>query len=49
MSVFGLPGEVPDRVGLAGAAYGRGGLSPRFARSEAPLLVSVIRVTIEGN
>lgn len=50
VAVFGLPGEAPDRVGIAGAAYGRGGLvgavrsGPRH-----PLLVSVIRRYDQGN
>jgi hypothetical protein len=50
VAVFGLPGEAPDRVGVAGAAYGRGGLC-RALRSgpRHPLLVSVIRRYDQGN
>ena len=44
VAVFGLPGEVPDRVGIAGAAYGRGGLVAALRSGPRhPLLVSVIR------
>jgi hypothetical protein len=44
VAVFGLPGEAPDRVGIAGAAYGRGGLCAALRSGPRhPLLVSVIR------
>ena len=43
VAVFGLPGEAPDRVGIAGAAYGRGGLCAALRSGPRhPLLVSVI-------
>jgi hypothetical protein len=50
VAVFGLPGEAPDRVGVAGAAYGRGGLCPALRSGPRhPLLVSVIRRYDQGN
>jgi hypothetical protein len=50
VAVFGLPGEAPDRVGIAGAAYGRGGLCPALRSGPRhPLLVSVIRRYDQGN
>lgn len=50
VAVFGLPGEVPDRVGIAGAAYGRGGLVAALRSGPRhPLLVSVIRRYDQGN
>jgi hypothetical protein len=48
--VFGLPGEAPDRVGIAGAAFGRGGLCAALRSGPRhPLLVSVIRRYDQGN
>ena len=42
--VFGVGGQAPDRGGLAGSAYGRGGFIPAVGSdSTHPLLVSVIR------
>jgi len=50
VAVFGLPGEAPDRVGIAGAAYGRGGLCAALRSGPRhPLLVSVIRRYDQGN
>ena len=50
VAVFGLPGETPDRVGIAGAAYGRGGLCATLCSGpKHPLLVSVIRRYDQGN
>jgi hypothetical protein len=50
IAVFGLPGEVPDRVGIAGAAYGRGGLVAALRSGpKHPLLVSVIKRYDQGN
>jgi hypothetical protein len=50
VAVFGLPGETPDRVGIAGAAYGRGGLCAALRSGPRhPLLVSVIRRYDQGN
>ena len=50
VAVFGLPGEAPDRVGIAGAAYGRGGLCAAIRSGPRhPLLVSVIRRYDQGN
>jgi hypothetical protein len=50
IAVFGLPGEAPDRVGIAGAAYGRGGLCAAVRSGPRhPLLVSVIRRYDQGN
>jgi hypothetical protein len=50
VAVFGLPGEAPDRAGIAGAAYGRGGLCPVLRSGPRhPLLVSVIRRYDQGN
>lgn len=50
IAVFGLPGEAPDRVGIAGAAYGRGGLVAALRSGPRhPLLVSVIRRYDQGN
>ena len=50
VALFGLPGEAPDRVGVAGAAYGRGGLCPALRSGPRhPLLVSVIRRYDQGN
>jgi hypothetical protein len=50
VAVFGLPGEAPDRVGIAGAAYGRGGLVAALRSGPShPLLVSVIRRYDQGN
>jgi hypothetical protein len=44
VAVFGLPGEAPDRLGIAGAAYGRGGLCAALRSGpKHPLLVSVIK------
>ncbi len=45
VALFGLADETPDRVGIAGAAYGRGGGLVATLRSgpRHPLLVSVIR------
>jgi hypothetical protein len=45
VALFGLAGEAPDRAGIAGAAYGRGGGLCATLRSGSrhPLLVSVIR------
>ena len=50
VAVFGLPDEAPDRVGIGGAGYGRGGLVTAV-RSDPrhPLLVSVIRRYDQGN
>jgi hypothetical protein len=50
VAVFGLPGEAPDRVGIAGAAYGRGGLCAALRSGPRhPLLLSVIRRYDQGN
>jgi len=50
VAVFGLPGEAPDRVGIAGAAHGRGGLCAALRSGPGhPLLVSVIRRYDQGN
>jgi hypothetical protein len=50
VAVFGLPGEAPDRVGIGGAAYGRGGLVAAVRSGPRhPLLVSVIRRYDQGN
>ena len=50
VAVFGLPGEAPDRGGIAGAAYGRGGLVAALRSGPRhPLLVSVIRRYDQGN
>ena len=50
VAVFGLPGEAADRVGIAGAAYGRGGLCTAVRSGPRhPLLVSVIRRYDQGN
>jgi hypothetical protein len=50
VAVFGLPGEAPDRLGIAGAAYGRGGLCPALRSGpKHPLLVSVIKRYDQGN
>ena len=50
VAVFGLAGEAPDRVGIAGAAYGRGGLCAALRSGPRhPLLVSVIRRYDQGN
>ncbi len=50
VAVFGLPGEAPDRLGIAGAAYGRGGLCTALRSGPRhPLLVSVIRRYDQGN
>jgi hypothetical protein len=50
VAVFGLPGEAPDRLGLAGAAYGRGGLCAALRSGPRhPLLVSVIKRYDQGN
>jgi hypothetical protein len=45
VALFGLADETPDRVGIVGAAYGRGGGLVATLRSgpRHPLLVSVIR------
>jgi hypothetical protein len=41
VSVFGFADEVPDRLGMATAAHGRGGLLPAIrSGSELPLLVT---------
>jgi len=40
-SVFGFADEVPDRLGMAAAAHGRGGLLPAIrSGAELPLLVT---------
>jgi hypothetical protein len=50
VAVFGLPGEAPNRVGLPGGAYGRGGLCAALRSGPRhPLLVSVIRRYDQGN
>ena len=50
VAVFGLPCEAPDRVGIAGVAYGRGGLCAALRSGPRhPLLVSVIRRYDQGN
>jgi len=50
VAVFGLPGETADRVGIAGAAYGRGGLVAALRSGPRhPLLVSVIKRYDQGN
>ena len=50
VAVFGLPDEAPDRVGIAGAAHGRGGLCAALRSGPRhPLLVSVIRRYDQGN
>ena len=50
VAVFGLPGEAPDRLGIAGAAYGRGGLCAALRSGPRhPLLVSVIKRYDQGN
>ncbi len=50
VAIFGLLGEAPDRVGIAGAAYGRGGLCAALRSGPRhPLLVSVIRRYDQGN
>ncbi len=50
VAVFGLQGEAPDRVGIAGAAYGRGGLCAALRSGPRhPLLVSVIRRYDQGD
>lgn len=50
VAVFGLPGEATDRVGIAGGAYGRGGLVAALRSGPRhPLLVSVIRRYDQGN
>ena len=50
VAVFGLPGEAPDRVGIAGPTYGRGGLCAALGSGPRhPLLVSVIRRYDQGN
>jgi hypothetical protein len=50
VAVFGLPDEAPDRVGIAGAAFGRGGLVAALRSGpKHPLLVSVIRRYDQGN
>jgi len=45
VSVFGFADEVPDRLGMASAPHGRGGLLPAIrSGSELPLLLtSVVR------